>query len=292
MVARVRGTSGRARWRSPISRVPADQARAALRALSRLDRVQHAAALVGRHRACCSCSALLEPFDLAQDKPNDLRALHLIAEAGRLAFADRARYVADPAFVPVPTEALISPAYIAERRKLISESHSMGAPGGPVAPGYVERGTSHMTIVDRAGNAVAFTTTIEAPFGAHMMVGGFILNNELTDFSPVSERDGKPVANRVEPGKRPRSSMSPTFVLDRDRKLVLSVGSAGGQRIIGDTFHALVGMLDWNLSAAGRARPAAGRQHERPDRDRGQRRTARAGRRLAQARPSSTSPPA
>lgn len=191
---------------------------------------------------------LLEPFDLARDKPNDLRALHLIAEASRLAFADRARYAADPAFVPVPTQALVSPAYIAERRKLISEDRSMDPPGGPVAPGYVEHGTSHMTIVDRDGNAVAFTTTIEAPFGAEMMVGGFILNNELTDFSPVAERDGKPVANRVEPGKRPRSSMSPTFVLDRGRRLVLSVGSAGGQRIIGDTLHALVGMLDWNLS--------------------------------------------
>jgi gamma-glutamyltranspeptidase/glutathione hydrolase len=191
---------------------------------------------------------LLEPFDLARDKPNDLRALHLIAEAGRLAFADRARYVADPAFVPVPTGTLISPAYIAERRKLISESRSMGQQGGPVAPGYIERGTSHMTIVDRAGNAVSFTTTIEAPFGSHMMVGGFILNNELTDFSPLFEHEGKPVANRVEPGKRPRSSMSPTFVLDRQRKLVLSVGSAGGQRIIGDTLHALIGMLDWNLS--------------------------------------------
>ena len=191
---------------------------------------------------------LLEPFDLARDKPNDLRALHLIAEAGRLAFADRARYVADPAYVRVPTDALISPSYLAERRKLISESRSMGEQGGPVAAGYIERGTSHVTIVDRAGNAVAFTTTIEGPFGAHMMVGGFILNNELTDFSPVFERDGKPVANRVEPGKRPRSSMSPTFVLDRSRKLVLALGSAGGQRIIGDVFHALVGMLDWNLS--------------------------------------------
>jgi len=113
----------------------------------------------------------------------------------------------------------------------------------------VLHGTSHMTIVDRAGNAVAFTTTIEGPFGAQMMVGGFILNNELTDFSEVAERDGKPVANRVEPGKRPRSSMSPTFVLDREQKLVLSVGSAGGQRIIGDTLQALVGMLDWNFSA-------------------------------------------
>jgi len=192
---------------------------------------------------------LLEPFDLAKDKPNDLRSLHLIAEASRLAFADRARYVADPAFVPVPTSALIAPAYLAERRKLISEDRSMDPPGGPVAPGYVEHGTSHMTIVDRAGNAVAFTTTIEGPFGAHMMVGGFILNNELTDFSPFAERDGKPVANRVEPGKRPRSSMSPTFVLDRNRKLVLAVGSAGGQRIIGDTLHALIGMLDWKLSA-------------------------------------------
>ena len=191
---------------------------------------------------------LLEPFDLRKDKPNDLRALHLIAEAGRLAFADRARYVADPAFVAVPTRQLVAPGYIAERRKLISEDKSMGEQG-PVAPGYVEHGTSHMTIVDRAGNAVAFTTTIEGPFGAQMMVGGFILNNELTDFSEVAERDGKPVANRVGPGKRPRSSMSPTFVLDRERKLVLSVGSAGGQRIIGDTLQALVGMLDWNLSA-------------------------------------------
>ncbi|MBN9086932.1 MAG: gamma-glutamyltransferase [Reyranella sp.] len=189
---------------------------------------------------------LLEPFDLRQDRPNNLRSLHLIAEAGRLAFADRARYVADPAFTAVPTKQLVSPGYIAERRKLISEDRSMGG-HEPVDPGYVEHGTSHMTIVDRAGNAVAFTTTVEGPFGAHMMAGGFILNNELTDFSPVPERNGKPVANRVEPGKRPRSSMSPTFVLDQDRKLVLSVGSAGGQRIIGDTFQALIAMLDWNL---------------------------------------------
>jgi gamma-glutamyltranspeptidase/glutathione hydrolase len=189
---------------------------------------------------------LLEPFELARDKPDDVRALHLIAEAGRLAFADRARYVADPAFTPQPTQQLVSPGYIAGQRKRISEDRSMSG-RAPVEPGYPEHGTSHMTIVDRAGNAVAFTTTVEGPFGAHMMVGGFILNNELTDFSPIAERGGKPVANRIEPGKRPRSSMSPTFVLDRDRRLVLSVGSAGGQRIIGDTFQALIGMLDWNL---------------------------------------------
>ena len=192
--------------------------------------------------------ALLEPFRLQDDQPNDLRSLHLIAEASRLAFADRARYLADPAFVPVPVAGLLAPGYIAERRKLISLERSMGRQG-PLAAGYVERGTSHVTIVDRDGNAVAFTTTIEAPFGAQMMVGGFILNNELTDFSAEPDRDGQPVANRVEPAKRPRSSMSPTFVLDRDRRLVLAVGSAGGQRIIGDTLHALIAMLDWNLSA-------------------------------------------
>jgi gamma-glutamyltranspeptidase / glutathione hydrolase len=191
--------------------------------------------------------ALLEPFELSKDQPNDLRALHLIAEASRLAFADRERYIADPAFVSVPVAGLLAPAYIVERRKLISTDRSMG-PQGPAPAGYVERGTSHMTIVDRDGNAVSFTTTIEGPFGSHMMAGGFFLNNELTDFSIEPERDGQPVANRVEPGKRPRSSMSPTIVLDRDRRLVLAVGSAGGPRIIGDTLQALIGMLDWNLS--------------------------------------------
>jgi gamma-glutamyltranspeptidase/glutathione hydrolase len=191
--------------------------------------------------------ALLEPFELSKDRPNDLRSLHLIAEASRLAFADRERYLGDPAFVSVPVAGLLAPSYIAERRKLISPERSMGVQS-PAPAGYVERGTSHMTIVDRAGNAVSFTTTVEAPFGALMTVGGFILNNELTDFSAVPERNGQPVANRVEPGKRPRSSMSPTIVLDRDRRLVLAVGSAGGQRIIGDTLQALIAMLDWNLS--------------------------------------------
>ena len=191
---------------------------------------------------------LLEPFELWHDKPDDVRALHLIAEASRLAFADRDRYVADPAFVEVPVAGLLSPAYLAERRTLISTERSMGPVGPGVPPGYVERGTSHMSIVDRQGNAVTFTTTIEAPFGAGIMVRGFLLNNELTDFSARPAVAGKPVANRVEPGKRPRSSMSPTFVLDRDRRLVAALGSAGGPRIIGDTLQALIGLLDWNLS--------------------------------------------
>jgi gamma-glutamyltranspeptidase / glutathione hydrolase len=175
--------------------------------------------------------AILEPFKLSDDKPNDLRSLHLIAETSRLIFADRAHYVDDPAFTPVPVEKLLAPAYITQRRALISLDKSMGVQG-IVPPGYPEHGTSHMTIVDKQGNAVSFTTTIE-----------------LTDFSAEAMRDGEPVANRVEPGKRPRSSISPTFVLNKDGGLVLAVGSAGGQRIIGDTLQALIGMLDWNLSA-------------------------------------------
>ena len=124
----------------------------------------------------------------------------------------------------------------------------MGKVGPGLPPGYVERGTSHISIVDREGNAVAFTTTIEAPFGAQMMVRGFLLNNELTDFSPRPEAGGRAVANRAQGGKRPRSSMSPTIVLDRERGLVAVLGSAGGARIIGDTAQAALGLLDWNLA--------------------------------------------
>jgi gamma-glutamyltranspeptidase/glutathione hydrolase len=193
--------------------------------------------------------ALLEPFDIAHDPPDSVQALHLIAEANRLAFADRDRYIADPAFVAVPVAGLLSKEYLDQRRKLMSPDHAMGKIGPGVPPGYVERGTSHISIVDRWGNAVSFTTTIEAPFGAEIMVKGFLLNNELTDFSAQPEIDGRVVANRVEPGKRPRSSMSPTFVFDRDRKLIAVVGSSGGARIIGDTLQAIIGLLDWNLSA-------------------------------------------
>ena len=191
--------------------------------------------------------ALLEPFELYRETPNSLRAAHLIAEAGKLAYADRARYLGDPAFVDVPVRGLLSAAYLNERRKLMSETRAMEPT--PVPPGYPERGTSHISIVDRFGNAVSFTTTIEAPFGAQMMASGFFLNNELTDFTARPEIEGRAVANRVQGGKRPRSSMSPTLVFDRDRRLVVVVGSAGGARIIGDTFQALIGMLDWNLSA-------------------------------------------
>jgi gamma-glutamyltranspeptidase/glutathione hydrolase len=191
---------------------------------------------------------LIEPFDIWRDPPNSLRVLHLIAEASRLAFADRDRYVADPAFVAVPVAGLLAPAYLAERRLLISPDRSMGTVGPGLPPGYIERGTSHISIVDRWGNAVSFTTTIEAPFGAEIMLRGFLLNNELTDFSALPEVGGKPVANRVEPGKRPRSSMSPTLIFDQDHKLVAALGSAGGPRIIGDTLQTVIGLLDWKLS--------------------------------------------
>ena len=162
----------------------------------------------------------------------------------------------------VPVAGLLSPAYLAERRKLISPDRSMGEVGPGVPPGYVERGTSHISIVDRWGNAVSFTTTIEAPFGSRLMVQGFLLNNELTDFSAVPEIDGKPVANRVEPGKRPRSSMAPTFVLDRD-------GSWCGSGIGGRLAHHRRYLAGRDRPArlepvhAGRHRPAAGHQHER-----------------------------
>ena len=221
-------------------------------------------ALCGQYRVWTVCSmpppssgavailqalALLEPFDLAHETPDSARALHLIAEASRLAFADRDRYIADPAFVAVPVSGLLSKDYLDQRRKLMSPDHAMGKIGPGVPPGYVERGTSHVSIVDRWGNAVSFTTTIEAPFGAEIMVRGFLLNNELTDFSALPEIDGRPIANRVEPGKRPRSSMSPTLVFDRERTLIAVVGSSGGARIIGDTLQAVIGLLDWNLSA-------------------------------------------
>lgn len=190
---------------------------------------------------------ILEPFELGREQPNSLRAAHLIAEAGKLAFADRARYLADPAFIDVPLKGLLARAYLDERRKLIAQDKAMEPT--PVPPGYPERGTSHISIVDRYGNAVAFTTTIEAPFGAQMTAYGFFINNELTDFTARPEIEGRVVANRVQGGKRPRSSMSPTLVFDRDRRLVAVLGSAGGARIIGDTFQALIGMLDWNLPA-------------------------------------------
>jgi gamma-glutamyltranspeptidase/glutathione hydrolase len=184
-------------------------------------------------------------------------AVHLIAEADRLAYADRAQYVADSDYVPVPVAGLIAPNYLASRAALIGE-RSMGVakPGKPagIEVAYVPDrsplriSTSQVVAVDDVGGAVSMTTTVEAAFGSHVMVQGFLLNNQMTDFSFIPEENGQPVANRIEPGKRPRSSMAPTLVFDRQSgELVATVGSPGGSQIIEYVSKSLVAMLDWNL---------------------------------------------
>ncbi|RQO44047.1 gamma-glutamyltransferase [Pseudomonas sp. KBW05] len=184
-------------------------------------------------------------------------AVHLLAEAGRLAFADRALYVADADFVPVPLAGLVAPDYLAKRAALIGE-RSMGVakPGTPMgiqvayAPDRspLRISTSQVVAVDDQGGAVSMTTTVEAAFGAHVMVQGFLLNNQMTDFSFIPEENGQPVANRVEPGKRPRSAMAPTLVFDRHSgELLATVGSPGGSQIIEYVSKSLVAMLDWQL---------------------------------------------
>lgn len=189
--------------------------------------------------------------------------LHAYAEASRLAFADRAAYVGDPDFVHAPGNnwrSLLAPAYLDERARLITRQSMGPAKAGvpaaaPVSyapmPDQPEHGTSHISIVDASGNAIAMTTTIEGVFGSHLMVKGFMLNNELTDFSfTPTDAQGLPVANRVEPGKRPRSSMAPTLVFDRaSGKLLMSTGSPGGALIIHFTTKTLVGALNWQLDA-------------------------------------------
>jgi gamma-glutamyltranspeptidase / glutathione hydrolase len=184
-------------------------------------------------------------------------AVHLFAEAGRLAFADRASYLADSDFVPVNVAGLIDPDYLRQRAQLIG-TRSMGTATAGIPPGDAasfapdrsapKSATSHISVVDAHGNAVSMTTTIEDAFGSRMMVRGFLLNNQLTDFSFVPQLDGRPVANRVEPGKRPRSSMAPTLVFDRaSGRLVGAIGSPGGSQIIGYVAKTLVGLMDWKL---------------------------------------------
>ncbi|MDC1117639.1 gamma-glutamyltransferase [Alphaproteobacteria bacterium] len=185
------------------------------------------------------------------------QAMRLMGDASRLAFADRGRYMADSDFVPMPTKGLVSADYISERAKLLNGSTALTE----VLPGNPEYShaslwaddvslelpsTSHISIVDSYGNALSMTTTIENGFGSRLMTNGFLLNNELTDFSFRSHIDGVPVANRVEPGKRPRSSMSPTIVL-KDGSPNLVIGSPGGSRIIGYVVQAIVAHIDWGM---------------------------------------------
>ena len=200
---------------------------------------------------------LLNSYDLSAG-PADENVLRLIGDASRLAFADRGRYVADSDYVPVPVKGLLDPAYLSERAKLLAGDDALPevAPGVPAfdhALNWADDraielpSTSHISIVDSMGNVASMTTTIENGFGSRLMVDGFLLNNELTDFSFSSHADGVPIANRVEPGKRPRSSMAPTIVM-KDGAPVLAVGSPGGSRIIGYVAGAVIAYLDWGMN--------------------------------------------
>ena len=202
----------------------------------------------------------LERFDLAKLGQGSAEAEHLLIETGRLALADRAVYIADPDRLTVPTQELIAPAYIKERSALIDPAHRMPtAPPGKipvkgvqlVPAGSPERpSTSHFSIVDKDGNALAMTTTVEGVFGSRLMSGGFILNNQLTDFSYEDVAENRTVANRVEGGKRPRSSMSPTIVFDAAGKPEMVVGSPLGAAIVGIVTKALVALIDWQMTPA------------------------------------------
>ncbi|HTX49757.1 MAG TPA: gamma-glutamyltransferase [Caulobacteraceae bacterium] len=199
---------------------------------------------------------LLEHTDIASRGPNDAQGWLELAEAERLMYADRDKYEGDPAFVSVPIKGLLDPAYLAERAKLIGDHAGPpplpGHPAGALAVGpdhtLEPGGTSHFVIVDTEGNVVSMTTTVESIFGDGRMVDGFFLNNQLTDFSfsPV-DPDGAPAANAVGPGKRPRSSMAPNIILDRNGDFAVAVGSPGGNAIPSYVLKAIVGVIDWKL---------------------------------------------
>jgi gamma-glutamyltranspeptidase/glutathione hydrolase len=200
--------------------------------------------------------SVVPPIEIGGKLQPQTDAVHLFSEAGRLAFADRNVYVADPDFIAVDWMALTHPRYLADRARLIGE-RSMGRAQPGVPAGYTVAwaadesqriATSHISAVDNFGNAVAMTTSIEDQFGARLMVRGFLLNNQLTDFSFAPSDAGKPIANRVQPGKRPRSSMAPTLVFDRaSGELLATVGSPGGSQIIGYVARTLVSLLDWDI---------------------------------------------
>lgn len=199
----------------------------------------------------------LERFDMAAVRPGSAQAVHLFSEAGRLAFADRGKYVGDDRFVDVPVRGLVDKEYLAQRAGLIRADRSMGTAKAGVPRGvnvaYAEdphdeaMGTSHISIVDAAGNAVAMSTTIEARNGSRVVVRGFLLNNQLTDFSFAPLEGERLAANSVAPGKRPRSSMAPFIVLDGRGALEMALGSPGGSLIVNYVAKVLVATLDWGM---------------------------------------------
>ena len=198
--------------------------------------------------------SILDRTDIAGRHPADPQAWFLFAQASRLIYADRDRYVADPRFVQVPVERLLDPAYVRLRLQLIGQHAGAAPPPGEISvprgrdATAESAGTSHLVVVDADGNAVSMTTTVESVFGSGRTVRGFVLNNQLTDFSFVPTDAGRPVANAVHGGKRPRSSMSPIIVLDRFGNFVAALGSPGGSAILEYNAKALVGLLAWKLS--------------------------------------------
>lgn len=199
---------------------------------------------------------MLQQVEMGKVAPDSVMATHLQAQAAKLAFADRERYLADPTFVPVPVAGLLDAQYLAARSKLINLKQNgapaqaglpSGAPELISAPSPELPNTSHFSIVDAEGNAISMTTSIENVFGSGLMVGGFLLNNQLTDFSLSPAQNGHLVANRVEAGKRPRSSMAPMMVFDQHNKPVLLIGSPGGSRIINYVAQSIIAVLDWKM---------------------------------------------
>ncbi|EJL6484929.1 gamma-glutamyltransferase [Vibrio cholerae] len=201
--------------------------------------------------------ALTEQYDLKGWGAQDVKSWQVLGDASQLAFADRGLYMADQDYVPVPTQGLLDKAYLAERAKLIQPGKALtSAPAGNPPWHHAQLrspdqsielpSTSHFNIVDREGNVVSFTTSIENAFGSRLLVRGFLLNNELTDFSFATQSEGRPIANRLEPGKRPRSSMAPTIVL-QDNQPYLAIGSPGGSRIIGYVAQALIAHIQWDM---------------------------------------------
>lgn len=201
----------------------------------------------------------LERFDIAAMGPQSAEFWHLFLESQRIAYADRELYIGDEDFVEVPVAGLVDPAYIASRSALLDPSTALEKalpgtpPGAPLARADgdepMENGTTHFSVVDANGNAISYTSTIEGAWGSGLHWGGFYLNNELTDFSMTAEVDGKPVANRVEGGKRPRSSMAPTIVFDENGEVVLVIGAAGGPTIPVQVARSIIGVLDFGMSA-------------------------------------------
>jgi gamma-glutamyltranspeptidase / glutathione hydrolase len=201
---------------------------------------------------------MLDRFDLESLSPNDPQVWHLITQAMRLSFADRNMYMADPDYEKTPGDKLIHPAYTAVRSSIISPQNTLEEITAGIPPAWDFRpqsvdkskeasGTTHIVAIDQYGNAISMTSSIETAFGAKIITNGFLLNNQLTDFSFLSEDNGHKVANRAEGGKRPRSSMTPVIVFDQDNVPILLIGSAGGSRIIDYVLQRIISILDWKI---------------------------------------------